>query len=59
MSTRVLRITRGETMHFESGEALRQRLLAVGFENVTLRSLDRGFTSPHLLLTARKPGASR
>jgi 2-polyprenyl-3-methyl-5-hydroxy-6-metoxy-1,4-benzoquinol methylase len=59
MSTRVLRITRGETMHFESGEALRQRLVSIGFEKVVVRPLDRGFTSPHLLLTACRPGAGR
>lgn len=55
MSTKVLRITKGDTMHFESGDGLRQRLLGVGFEDVALRSLDSGYTSPHLLLTARRP----
>ena len=55
MSTRVLRITKGDTMHFESGDELRQRLLSVGFEDVTLSPLDSGYASPHLLLTARRP----
>lgn len=55
MSTRVLRITKGDTMHFESGDELRRRLLSVGFEDVTLSPLDSGYASPHLLLTARRP----
>ena len=55
MSTRVLRITRGDTMHFESGEQLRLRLASLGFEDVTLQPLDSGYASPHLLLTARRP----
>lgn len=57
MSTRILRITKGDTMHFESGDHLRQRLLGTGFEDVALRSLDSGYASPHLLLTARRPWA--
>ena len=57
MSTRILRITRGDTMHFESGEALGRRLAGLGFENVTLQRLDAGYTSPHLLVTARRPRA--
>lgn len=57
MSTRILRITKGDTMHFESGERLKQRLTEVGFEKVEIRRLDAGFTSPHLLLTAKRPGA--
>jgi 2-polyprenyl-3-methyl-5-hydroxy-6-metoxy-1,4-benzoquinol methylase len=55
VSTRVLRITQGNEMHFESGEALRRRLLDLGFEDVSLEALDAGYTSPHILLTARKP----
>ena len=54
MSTRVLRITQGDTMHFESGEELKQRLTGIGFEEVSLRPLDAGYASPHLLLTARR-----
>lgn len=56
VSTRILRITKGDAMHFESGEQLRQRLLRIGFADVELRRLDRGYASPHLLLTARRPG---
>lgn len=55
MSTRILRITKGDTMHFESGEELKRRLLSLGFEDVALRPLDSGYASPHLLLTARRP----
>jgi len=57
MSTRVLRITRGDTMHFESVDELRQRLLSTGFEKVAGERLDRGYASPHVLLTARRPPA--
>ena len=57
MSTRILRITKGDTMHFESGEELTRRLLSLGFEDVALRPLDSGYASPHLLLTARRPFA--
>lgn len=57
MSTKILRITKGDTMHFESGEELRRRLLSLGFEEVTLQALDAGYTSPHLLLTGRRPRA--
>jgi cyclopropane fatty-acyl-phospholipid synthase-like methyltransferase len=57
MSTRILRITRGDTLHFESGEDLRRRLQGAGFEDVSLKALDAGYTSPHVLLTARRPGA--
>ena len=56
ISTRVLKITRGETMHFESGDELRQRLTGIGFEGVSVQRLDVGYTSPHLLLSARRPG---
>jgi 2-polyprenyl-3-methyl-5-hydroxy-6-metoxy-1,4-benzoquinol methylase len=55
VSTRILRITKGETMHFESAEALGLRLSRIGFEAVTLARLDAGYTSPHILLTARRP----
>lgn len=55
LSTRVLRITAGAGMHFESAAALGDRLLSVGFEDVRVLRLDAGFTSPHILLTARKP----
>lgn len=55
MSTRILRITKGDTMHFESGDELRERLLRVGFEEVVVQRLDSGYTSPHILLTARRP----
>lgn len=57
MSTKILRITQGDTMHFESGERLKHRLTEVGFENVEILRLDAGFASPHLLLTAKRPGA--
>lgn len=57
MSTRVLRITQGDTMHFESADDLARRLTETGFESVTIRRLDEGYTSPHILLTARKPRA--
>ncbi len=57
MSTRILRITHGDTMHFESGEQLKRRLGDLGFEDVTLSPLDAGYASPHLLLTARRPAA--
>lgn len=55
MSTKILRITKGETMQFESGEELKQRLVNAGFEQVKLEFLDSGYTSPHLLVTGRKP----
>ncbi|MEO8500082.1 MAG: class I SAM-dependent methyltransferase [Vicinamibacteria bacterium] len=55
VSTRILRITKGDTMHFENGDGLRQRLLGIGFEEVGVETLDRGYTSPHILLTARRP----
>jgi 2-polyprenyl-3-methyl-5-hydroxy-6-metoxy-1,4-benzoquinol methylase len=54
MSTKIIRITQGDAMHFESGEGLRQRLLGAGFEDVSLKTLDAGYASPHLLLTARR-----
>ncbi len=56
ISTRVVRITQGETMHFESGEALLRRLSEIGFDRVVVQRLDAGYTSPHLLLTAKRPG---
>ena len=55
MSTRILRITKGEAMHFESGEELRLRLTRLGFEDVMVQKLDAGYSSPHLLLIAQKP----
>lgn len=55
LSTRILRITKGDTMHFESGDELRQRLLGIGFESVEAQRLDRGYSSPHILLTGRRP----
>jgi 2-polyprenyl-3-methyl-5-hydroxy-6-metoxy-1,4-benzoquinol methylase len=56
VSTRILRITKGDTLHFEPGEQLRQRLVRLGFEDVLLRRLDAGYASPHILLTALRPG---
>ena len=55
LSTRVLRITKGESMHFESGEELKRRLENAGFEAVAVEKLDRGYASPHLMVTGRKP----
>lgn len=55
ISTRVVRITKGETMHFESGGELASRLVRTGFSEVELQRLDAGYTSPHILLTARRP----
>lgn len=55
MSTRVLRITKGETMHFESGNELHARLSRIGFEGITVQRLDAGYSSPHILLTAKRP----
>jgi len=55
MSTRVLRITKGETMHFESGEELKVRIENAGFDQVAVHYLDRGYASPHLVVTGRKP----
>lgn len=55
VSTRVIRITRGDSFHFESGEQLRSRLSDLGFARVNLQRLDAGYMSPHILLTARRP----
>lgn len=57
MSTRILRITRGDTLHFESADELRRRLADTGFESIQARRLDQGYASPHILLTARRPTA--
>ncbi|MEO5762514.1 MAG: class I SAM-dependent methyltransferase [Vicinamibacteria bacterium] len=57
MSTRILRITTGDKMHFESTTALTSRLERIGFESVAVRRLDAGYTSPHVLFTARRPVA--
>ena len=55
VSTRITRITTGDQMHFESGADLRTRLVSSGLVDVTLTMLDRGYASPHLMLTGRKP----
>ena len=55
VSTRVIRITKGDSFHFESGEQLRSRLSDLGFARVNLQRLDAGYVSPHILLTARRP----
>jgi 2-polyprenyl-3-methyl-5-hydroxy-6-metoxy-1,4-benzoquinol methylase len=55
LSTRILGITKGESMYFESGEELKRRLENAGFEAVAVEKLDRGFASPHLMVTGRKP----
>ncbi|MEO8359704.1 MAG: class I SAM-dependent methyltransferase [Vicinamibacteria bacterium] len=57
MSTRVLRITTGDKMYFESSAALASRLERIGFESVAVRHLDAGYTSPHVLFTGRRPRA--
>ena len=56
ISTRVLRITKGETMHFESADDLKRRLTRIGFQDVAVHRLDATYASPHILLTARRPG---
>lgn len=55
VSTKVIRITSGDQMHFESGDALRGRLVSMGLVDVALTRLDRGYMSPHLMVTGRKP----
>ena len=55
VSTRLIRITKGESVHFESAQELRARLVGTGFSNVTLQELDAGYASPHILLTATRP----
>jgi len=57
VSTRILKITAGDRMHFESADDLRKRLVETGFEEVRVHHLDAGFTSPHVLLTGRRPAA--
>ena len=57
VSTRVIRITKGESVHFESAQDLRARLVDTGFSNVTLQQLDAGYASPHILITALRPSA--
>jgi 2-polyprenyl-3-methyl-5-hydroxy-6-metoxy-1,4-benzoquinol methylase len=55
VSTRILRITAGSTMHFEPIDALQRRLESAGFSSVAAHRLDAGFASPHVLLTAQRP----
>lgn len=57
ISTRVIRITKGDVMHFETPELLKQRLEGVGFERVEIQALDKGYATPHVLLVARRPQA--
>lgn len=57
ISTRVVRITKGDVMHFETPPQLKQRLLDLGFEDVGIHALDRGYATPHVLLVARRPKA--
>lgn len=57
MSTRILRITKGDVMHFENEDQLSARLGHAGFEAVSICRLDAGYASPHVLLTARRPRA--
>jgi 2-polyprenyl-3-methyl-5-hydroxy-6-metoxy-1,4-benzoquinol methylase len=54
LSTRVLRITKGDTMHFETADSLKARLAAAGFIDVRVQRLDEGYMTPHVLLTGRK-----
>ena len=55
VSTRLIRITQGDSMHFESGEALGERLRSAGFADVRWTALDRGYASPHLVVTGHRP----
>lgn len=55
VSTRVVRITQGDTMHFESGGDLKRRLVDAGLVDVQVRRLDARFASPHILLTGKRP----
>jgi cyclopropane fatty-acyl-phospholipid synthase-like methyltransferase len=55
VSTRVIRITQGDVMHFESGDDLAARMRAAGFIDVRWAPLDRGYSSTHLVVTGRKP----
>lgn len=56
VSTRVLRITEGEEVHFAPPSTFAERLAAAGLE-VTSRRVDRGYLHPHHLVVARRPSA--
>ena len=55
ISTRVVGITQGDTMHFESEDGLKRRLVDSGLSDIQVRRLDAGFASPHVLLTGKRP----
>lgn len=54
LATKVLRITEGSTLHWESSVDLGRRMTAAGLE-VEQRPLHRGRLHPHHLVIGRKP----
>ena len=57
LATKVLRITEGDEVEFAAPSVFVDHLSAAGLE-VDLRRVDRGYPHAHVLLTARRAGAS-
>jgi SAM-dependent methyltransferase len=56
LSDRFLGVSLGEGFIYESPDALRRRLEAIGFVDFQKRRVDFGYPHPHAVFTARKPG---
>jgi hypothetical protein len=54
LALKIFRLTLGSGQTYETRDALRRRLEAHGFADVTIRPVDRGYLHPHVLYTARR-----
>ncbi len=55
IAIRGLRLTIGSGQTYEGRQAVRARLERLGFEQVTVQPIDRGYPHSHILYTARRP----
>jgi len=55
LAVNVVRLTKGDGIHFWAGSQYLQHLDRLGFEQTATSQLGRGYLHPQMLVTARKP----
>ena len=56
LAVRLVNLTHGERLHFQSVGALADAVAGEGFTNVEALRVDAGYLHPHVVVSARKPG---
>lgn len=55
VAVRVVGMTHGERLHFQSVEELTRTVTQVGFRDAEMLRIDRGYIHPHVVVRAHKP----